>query len=84
MLFNMEMIAYFLSEFETKAELGEDELQISSFTVGNSGDAPSILKLFSEGGNVICENAANRITVFNAGIEDVINAVVRHMDFYNN
>ena len=83
MLFNMEMIAYFLSGFETKAELGEDELRIESFIVGDDTDSPSVLRFFSDGDDVICANAENRITVFSASAKDVINTVVSRMEYYN-
>lgn len=83
MLFNMEMIAYFLSGFETKAELGEDELRIESFIVGDDTYSPSVLRFFSDGDDVICANAENRITVFSASAKDVINTVVSRMEYYN-
>lgn len=83
MLFNMEMIAYFLSGFETRAELGEDELRIDSFIVGDETDSPSVLRFFEEGADVVCANAENRITVSNSCIRDVLNTVVRRMEFYN-
>lgn len=83
MLFNMEMISYFLSGFETRAELGEDEVRISSLMLGDETDAPSVLRFFSAGDDVVCANAENRITVFNADVKDVMNAVVRRVEFYN-
>lgn len=83
MLFNMEMISYFLSDFDMNLEFIEDKWQINSFIVGDETDDLSVLRIFSDNSNVICKNEENRITVFGAELKDVVNVVARRINFYN-
>ena len=83
MLYNMEMISQFLSGFELESQLGEDKLQILSIALGDATEDPSVLSIYSQGEDVICENTSNKIRVLHSELKDVVNAVVRRIEFYN-
>lgn len=85
MLFNLEMISYFLSDYDINVQVGEDRWKIKSFQIGPipTKNEESTLYIFEEGTSVICANGENRIFVRNGTIGDIVNRIITNFAFYN-
>ncbi len=86
MLFNARMIDGFLDGFEKLSVIAENGWRISHLKLsdGEKASDPGALYVGPDGeGGVLCRSGADRITVRNAEVPAVFNAISDKMDYYN-
>lgn len=85
MLFNLDMIAFFLSDYDITVFASGDPWQIRSMQVGQppANDDPALLYVYPEDDTVWCVNAGSHILVRNAALGDVLNSLMNRIMFYN-
>lgn len=85
MLFNIEMISRFLSDYDIKTEIVDDKIQFGAFRFCQSSEDidEAVLNIWQKADDVICFNRGNKITVISTKLADVINTVSSRMIYYN-